>query len=83
MKKLLQLKEPSRWELEGIEFAINERVGNPENFIGRVGELEYLYKWATNIQQLISRSLAFLGRRKIGKSLILERLYNIIYSEQK
>ena len=46
MKKLLKPKGNSRWDLEGIEFAIQERVGKPENFIGRVGELEYLYKWA-------------------------------------
>ncbi len=69
--------------VRGIDFAIKERVGKPENFIGRVEELEYLYTWAGNIQHEISRSLAFLGRRKIGKSLILERLYNIVYSEQK
>jgi len=61
--------------LEGIEFAIRERVGKPENFIGRVRELEFLYNWADNITNVVSRSIAFLGRRKIGKSLILERLY--------
>ncbi len=83
MKKLLRLDKNDRWELEGIEFAIEERVGEPENFIGRVAELEYLYTWADNIRRKISRSVAFLGRRKIGKSLILERLYNIIYSEHK
>lgn len=83
MPKLLRVKENNRWDLEGIEFAIKERVGKPEHFIGRIEELEYLYTWANNIKQQISRSIAFLGRRKIGKSLILERLYNIIYSEQK
>ncbi|MCP4111679.1 MAG: hypothetical protein GY749_40180 [Desulfobacteraceae bacterium] len=83
MKKLLRLDKNDRWELDGIEFAIEERVGKPENFIGRARELDFLYNWADNIRKLISRSIAFLGRRKIGKSLILERLYNIIYSEQK
>jgi hypothetical protein len=83
MKKLLKLAKNDRWDLKGIEFAIEERVGEPENFIGRIKELEFLYNWADNIRKKISRSIAFLGRRKIGKSLILERLYNIIYSEQK
>jgi hypothetical protein len=83
LKKLLKLDKNDRWNLEGIEFAIKERVGKPEYFIGRIKEIEFLYKWADNIQHEISRSIAFLGRRKIGKSLILERLYNIIYSEQK
>ena len=83
MKKLLKHLENNRWKLEGIEFAIKERVGKPENFIGRVRELEFLYNWANNIKDENSRSIAFLGRRKIGKSLMLERLYNIIYSEKK
>ncbi len=80
---LLQLKENYRWDLTGIEFAMEERVAEPENFIGRVEELTYLYHWATNIQRKISRSIAFLGRRKTGKSLMLERLYNILHSEHK
>ncbi|MDM8532208.1 hypothetical protein QUF63_13630 [Anaerolineales bacterium HSG25] len=83
MKKLLQLSDDYRWNLENIEFAIKERVGEPQDFIGRVEELEYLYSWATRVKRGISRSVAFLGRRKVGKSLILERLYNILYSEQK
>jgi hypothetical protein len=83
MKKLLKLDKDDRWDLEEITFAIEERVGEPENFIGRIKELEFLYNWADNIRKKISRSIAFLGRRKIGKSLILERLYNIIYSENK
>ncbi|MDM8520367.1 hypothetical protein QUF64_09995 [Anaerolineales bacterium HSG6] len=82
MKKLLQHKN-YHWDLDGIEFAIEERVGMPENFIGRVEELEYLYGWTSRIQQKLSKSTAFLGRRKVGKTLILERLYNILYSEQK
>ncbi len=83
MRKLLRLDKDGRWDLDGIEFAIRERVGRPENFIGRVAELKYLHTWADNIRQEISRSVAFLGRRKIGKSLILERLYNIVFSERK
>ena len=83
MGKLLKPKENHHWDLEGIEFAINERVGDPALFIGRVGELDFLYRWAGSIRKKISRSIAFLGRRKIGKSLVLERLYNILYSERK
>jgi hypothetical protein len=42
MKKLLKVDKNERWDLDGIEFAIKERVGQPENFIGRVRELEFL-----------------------------------------
>jgi len=71
---LLRLREQYRWDLAGIEFAIAEWVGNPENFIGRVEELEDLYNWAVNVRTTrLSRSIAFLGRRKVGKSLICVR----------
>lgn len=83
MKKLLQIGDKYRWNLDGIEFVIKERIGQPQDFIGRVEELEFLYAWAGRIQHGASRSIAFLGRRKVGKSLILERLYNILYSEHK
>jgi len=83
MPKLLQLGDNYKWKLDGLEFAIEERIGTPENFIGRVEELEFLYKWTEYVQRLLGRGVAFLGRRKVGKSLILERLYNILYSEQK
>ena len=42
-KRLLQLGAEYRWQLEGITFAIPERIGAPEDFIGRVEEMEYLY----------------------------------------
>ncbi len=83
MSALLKIKDNYRWNLEGIQFAIKERVGKPENFIGRVKEMEYLYYWAKNIKNESSRTTAFLGRRKIGKSLITERLYNIGYRNNK
>jgi hypothetical protein len=83
MKQLLQRADNYRWNLEGIEFAIEERIGAPQDFIGRVEELEFLYGWANRIQRGLSKSTAFLGRRKVGKSLILGRLYNILYSENR
>ncbi len=88
-KKLLQLRDGSRairdyrWSLDGITFAIEERVGQPAHFIGRVEEMEYLYAWANRVQERLSKSISFLGRRKVGKTLMRERLYNILYSEYK
>lgn len=81
MSGLLKMKEDYSWDLSGIEFVVEERVGEPENFIGRKREMEFLYRWYQMIKSRNSSSIAFLGRRKIGKSLMMERLYNIIYSE--
>jgi hypothetical protein len=80
-EKLLQLGDNYHWQLEGIEFAIPERVSAPEDFIGRVEEMAYLYNWAHSVPRGISKSITFLGRRKVGKFLMLERLYNILHSE--
>jgi hypothetical protein len=82
-KKLLQVGDGYRWQLDGITFAIPERISAPEDFIGRVEEMEFLYAWANRVQRGLSKGLAFLGRRKVGKTLMLERLYNILYSEHK
>lgn len=81
MEKLLRLTANQRWDLTGIQFVIPERVSAPEDFIRRVMEMEFLYRWARMIPRGMSRSSAFLGRRKVGKGLMLERLYNIRYSE--
>ncbi|MDM8549556.1 hypothetical protein QUF72_05740 [Desulfobacterales bacterium HSG2] len=70
MEKLLKPKENHRWDLKGVEFAIEERVGDPDLFIGRAAEPEFLYKWAGNIRKKISRSIAFLGRAKSEKVLL-------------
>jgi len=72
MEKLLRLTSDQRWDLTDIEFAIPERVSAPEDFIERVMEMEFLYRWARWIPQGISRNSAFLGRRKVGKSLMLD-----------
>lgn len=81
MNQLLKLSHDKKWDLEGITFALEERIGNPELFTGRISEMEYLYDWSQGIKNKFSRTIAYLGRRKIGKSLMIERLYNIIYSE--
>jgi hypothetical protein len=59
-------------DVTGIEFAIRERIGEPQDFIGRVEEMEYLYTWAGQVQRGISRSIAFLGRRKITENMVDE-----------
>jgi hypothetical protein len=82
MTNLLKIKDNYHWDIDEIEFAINERVGAPQNFIGRLEEMKYLYGWCKRIKDKLSSSMAFLGRRKIGKSLMMKRLYNIIYSEK-
>ncbi|MCP4150073.1 MAG: hypothetical protein GY757_20165, partial [bacterium] len=61
-------------------YALEERIGNPDLFTGRKEELAYYLKWINDIKERKSQSTAILARRKLGKTALLERLFNITYS---
>jgi hypothetical protein len=62
-----------------MDYAKEERIGNPALFTGRKEELAYFLKWINNIKERKSQSTAVLARRKMGKTAILERLFNITF----
>ncbi|NPV54300.1 MAG: hypothetical protein HPY71_12415, partial [Firmicutes bacterium] len=62
-------------------YAIKERIGLPELFVGRREELASLLDWVGSIPRELSRSTALLSRRKKGKTALVERLYNIVYTQ--
>ncbi|UCH95971.1 MAG: hypothetical protein JSV88_03750, partial [Candidatus Aminicenantes bacterium] len=62
-----------------MDYALKERIGKPELFTGRKEELAYFLKWITDIKEEKSQSTAILARRKMGKTAILERLFNITF----
>jgi hypothetical protein len=62
-----------------MDFALKERIGKPELFTGRKEELSYFLKWITDIKEEKSMSTAILARRKMGKTALLERLFNITF----
>ncbi len=64
-----------------MNYAKKERIGNPELFIGRKEDMAFFLNWINNIKKEMSRSTAILARRKIGKTAILERLYNITFDK--
>ena len=59
-----------------------ERIGNPELFAGRKEELAFCLNWIDQIKEKFSKSTAILARRKMGKTALLERLYNITFDRQ-
>lgn len=63
-----------------MDYALKERIGKPELFTGRKEELSFFLKWINDIKDEKSMSTAILARRKMGKTAILERLFNIIFS---
>ena len=62
-----------------MDYALEERIGNPDLFTGRKEELAYFLKWIYEIKERKSHSTAMLARRKMGKTAIMERLFNITY----
>ncbi|UCH96172.1 MAG: hypothetical protein JSV88_04760 [Candidatus Aminicenantes bacterium] len=62
-----------------MDYAKEERIGNPALFTGRKEELAYFLKWISDIKEKKSQSTAMLARRKMGKTAIMERLFNITF----
>jgi hypothetical protein len=64
-----------------MKYVLEERIGNPDLFCGRDEEMSLLLAWATRIPKKISKSHALLGRRKSGKTAIMQRLFNILWNK--
>ena len=62
-----------------MDYALEERIGNPDLFTGRKAELDYFLKWISDIKERKSQSTAVLARRKMGKTALMERLFNITF----
>ncbi len=62
-----------------MDYVLKERIGKPELFTGRKEELNFFLKWIDDIKQEKSQSTAILARRKMGKTALMERLFNITF----
>jgi len=62
-------------------YAIEERIGDPSLFCGRKQEMEMLLNWVNRIKIKRAKSKALLGRRKSGKTAIMERFFNIVWNQ--
>ncbi len=62
-------------------YAFEEQIGDPSLFCGRKKQMELLINWANAIPRKIAKSRALLGRRKSGKSAIMQRLFNILWNQ--
>lgn len=64
-----------------MKYVLEERIGDPSLFCGRKRPMELLINWANTIPRKIAKSRALLGRRKSGKSAIMQRLFNILWNQ--
>jgi hypothetical protein len=64
-----------------MQYILEERIGDPFLFCGREKEMTLLLDWISRIPKKLSKSQAILGRRKSGKTAIMQRLFNILWSQ--
>ncbi|MCP4397413.1 MAG: hypothetical protein GY801_08975 [bacterium] len=65
---------------QNIRYVLEERIGDPALFCGRTREMTLLMNWVGLIPKKMAKSRALLGRRKSGKTAIMQRLFNILWN---
>ena len=61
--------------------ALEEEIGKPELFIGREHELTFFLDWAFRAKERLSQSFVILARKRRGKTALVQRLFNLIYTQ--
>ncbi len=64
-----------------MQYPLPEIVGNPDLLVGREKEFGIFNKWISRIPERLSKSRAILARRKSGKTLFVQRIFNQLWSE--
>jgi hypothetical protein len=62
-------------------YAFRERIGSPSLFCGRKKTMTLLMNWVDMIPREMAKYRALLGRRKCGKSAVMQRLFNILWNQ--
>jgi hypothetical protein len=65
-----------------MQYPLIETIGNPDLFVGRHEEFERLNEWLEFIPERLSMSTVLLARKKSGKTAILERVFNQVWSNK-
>jgi hypothetical protein len=66
--------------MSDLTYALAEEIGDPDLFVGRKVEMARLLDWAAGVKKRISKSTGILSRRKKGKTALLQRFFNILYT---
>jgi len=64
-----------------MKYPLEERIGEPDLFVGRQEELARFEHWIKLIPKKRAKSRVILARRKSGKTVFMQRLFNQIWSE--
>ncbi len=63
-----------------MQYPLPERIGDPDLLVGRAKEFGLLHQWLDKIPQRLSKSRVILARRKSGKTAIVQRIFNRLWS---
>ncbi|MCP4688961.1 MAG: hypothetical protein GY859_12985, partial [Desulfobacterales bacterium] len=64
-----------------MKYPLKEKIGSPELLVGREREFTNFGKWIDYIPRTLSQSRVILARRKSGKTAIVQRIFNRLWSE--
>lgn len=64
-----------------MQYPLPEKIGHPDLLVGREAEFAFIHKWVDNIPRRLSKSKVMLARRKSGKTVFIQRLFNQLWSD--
>ncbi len=63
-----------------MQYPLTEKIGQPDLLVGRVEEFRQFQKWLDRIADKLSKSRVILARRKSGKTVFVQRIFNQLWS---
>ncbi len=64
-----------------MQHPLEEKIGDPDLLVGRDKEFGNFGRWIANIPKRLSKSRVILARRKSGKTSLVQRIFNRLWSE--
>lgn len=64
-----------------MKYPLSEKIGDPNLLTGRKKEFCILDNWLAKIPKRMGKSRAILARKKSGKTAIVQRIFNRLWSE--
>ncbi|OAD22604.1 ATPase domain protein, prokaryote domain protein, partial [Candidatus Thiomargarita nelsonii] len=74
------IPETTKWT-NNMQYPLTEKIGQPELLVGREKEFRQFQKWLDKIPDKLSKSRVILARRKSGKTVFVQRIFNQLWSE--
>jgi len=60
--------------------ALEEEIGDPRLYTGREAEMAFFLDWVEGVKGKLSDSRVLLARKRRGKTALLQRFFNILYT---